>query len=153
MKIHKLHQSQRLPISREDAWKYFSDPKKLNDITPDSMNFDITNDVADDMYPGMIITYKLTPLAGIKMQWVTEITHVEEGRFFVDEQRFGPYRFWHHQHHFKEIPGGVQMDDIVHYVMPLGVLGSAAHLTAVRRKLKQIFRYRYKKLEKEYGTI
>lgn len=100
------------------------------------------------MYEAMIATYHLKPLLGIRLNWVTEITHISEKEYFVDEQRFGPYRFWHHEHHFKEIEGGVEMTDIVHYALPFGVLGQVFHKCSVEKKLKEVFDYRYKALAK-----
>lgn len=99
------------------------------------------------MYPGQIIEYKVSPVLGIPIYWMTEITHVEAHQFFVDEQRFGPYRLWHHQHHFKEVEGGVEMVDIVHYKIPFGWLGDLANFLFVRKKLKTIFNYRYQAIE------
>jgi ligand-binding SRPBCC domain-containing protein len=99
------------------------------------------------MYPGQIIEYTVKPLFGIPLYWMTEITHVEEGKYFVDEQRFGPYSLWHHQHHFREVPGGVEMTDIVHYKIPLWILGDIANALFVRQQLQGIFDYRYKKVE------
>lgn len=104
------------------------------------------------IYPGQIIEYKVKPLLGISVYWMTEITHVEEGRYFVDEQRFGPYSLWHHQHHFRSIDGGVEMTDIVHYKLPLAFVGQLAHRLLVRKKLDSIFQYRYQKVEELLGT-
>lgn len=105
------------------------------------------------MYPGQVIHYTVSPLMGIKMQWVTEITHVKDKAFFVDEQRFGPYRFWHHKHFLKEIPGGVEMEDIVHYKLPFSFLGNLAHPLLVKPKLEEIFAYRQKKLVELFGEF
>jgi len=106
-----------------------------------------------EMFSGQIIHYTITPLLGVKIEWVTEITHVKEHTYFVDEQRFGPYNFWHHKHFFKEIPGGVEMEDIVHYKLPLGVLGRIVHPFLVKSKLKEIFDYREKKLSELFGEM
>jgi ligand-binding SRPBCC domain-containing protein len=103
------------------------------------------------MYPGQVMTYKVKPLLGIPLFWMTEITHVQPGKFFVDEQRFGPYNMWHHQHHFREIPGGVEMTDLVHYKLPLGFLGDIAHKIFVHRQLEGIFKFRYRKVEELFG--
>jgi ligand-binding SRPBCC domain-containing protein len=111
------------------------------------MGFDITSDVAEgSMYEGMIITYRVSPLAGIKMNWVTEITHVEEGRFFVDDQRSGPYALWHHQHFVEPDGDGTMMTDIVTYMPPFGILGRIANRLIIRRRLKEIFDYREKSM-------
>ncbi len=105
------------------------------------------------MYAGQVISYTVRPLAGIPMTWVTEITHVNTPNYFVDEQRFGPYAFWHHQHFLKEVPGGVEMRDIVHYALPLGLLGRLANSLLVKNKLQKIFDFRHKKLESLFGRI
>ncbi len=98
-------------------------------------------------YPGQVITYKIKILGGIKVNWVTEITHVQEPNYFVDEQRFGPYALWHHQHHFKAVGNGVEMVDEVNYAIPLGFLGRFAHWLFVGRQVNRIFEHRYKTLE------
>ncbi|MBK8557891.1 MAG: SRPBCC family protein [Lewinellaceae bacterium] len=149
MAVYSLKRIQQLPISLEQAWDFFSSPANLKEITPDYMGFDITSDKAflGKMYPGQIITYTVKPILGIPLFWMTEITHVEEGKFFVDEQRVGPYRIWHHQHHFKAVPGGVETTDLVHYQLPFGPLGALANSFFVRRQLASIFDYRYRKLE------
>ncbi|HRF27457.1 MAG TPA: SRPBCC family protein, partial [Ferruginibacter sp.] len=100
-----------------------------------------------------IIEYKVSPVLDIPLYWMTEIKHVEDQKFFVDEQRFGPYALWHHQHHFKSIPGGVEMTDIVHYKIPFWVLGDLAHTLFVRNQLKKIFDYRFEQVEKIFGAF
>lgn len=151
MKIYTLKTSQILPISNAVAWNFLSDPKNLKVITPDSMGFDITSPAEETMYAGQLIQYKVTPFLGIKMNWVTEITHYKEGEYFVDEQRFGPYSLWHHKHFITEIDGGVQMVDLLHYKLPFGILGQLAHPLLVRPKLDEIFNYRKKKLQSLFG--
>lgn len=156
MSVHRLKRVQRLPVSLEAAWDFFSNPSNLKEITPGYMGFNITSDPeysARKMYAGQVITYTVTPILNIPLFWMTEITHVQEGRFFVDEQREGPYALWHHQHHFKEIPGGVEMTDLVHYKAPLGWLGDLANLFFIRRQLNQIFDYRWKVLEERFGVM
>ncbi len=153
MKIYTLQSKQRFPISVEQAWDFLSDPKNLKIITPDYMGFHIQSGADRPMYAGQIIEYIVTPIAGIKTKWVTEITHVEKGRYFVDEQRFGPYSLWHHKHFINEIPGGVEMEDIVHYKLPLGIFGQMAHPILVQPKLEEIFNYRTQKLEKLFGKF
>ncbi len=140
--IYTLEVSQYLGISLAEAWDFFSSPGNLSKITPEHMGFQITSGVPTKMYPGQIITYKVAPFPGFKTNWVTEITHVSEGHFFVDEQRFGPYRMWHHEHRFEETRGGVLMTDRVSYKLPLGILGRLAHVLFVKNQLKQIFTYR-----------
>jgi len=133
------------------AWDFLSDPKNLKIITPDYMGFDITSGGDRPMFEGQIIQYIVTPIAGIKTKWVTEITHVKDGEYFVDEQRFGPYALWHHKHFIKEIEGGVEMEDIVDYKLPMGKLGNLVHPFMVKPKLNEIFEYRKKKLVELFG--
>lgn len=152
MKIYSLHTHQKLTVSLEEAWKFFSDPKNLKIITPDYMGFDIISGGDRPMFSGQIIQYIVTPVAGIKTIWVTEITHVQEPTYFVDEQRFGPYALWHHKHFFKEIEGGVEMEDIIDYKLPFGILGRMVHKPVVRKKLEEIFAYRKKKLTELFGA-
>lgn len=151
MKIYTLHSKQNLPISVDEAWQFLSDPKNLKDITPDYMGFDILAGGDRPMFPGQIIQYSVTPLLGIRTKWVTEITHVEDRKYFVDEQRFGPYALWHHKHFIKEIPGGVEMEDIIDYKLPMGILGQLAHPIIVKPKLDEIFKYRQKRLIELFG--
>jgi ligand-binding SRPBCC domain-containing protein len=147
MHVYRLERKILLPIGIEEAWEFFSTPENLNLLTPDDLQFEILTDVAGQkMYPGMIINYKVSPFAGIKFNWTTEISHCRTNEYFVDEQRFGPYAFWHHQHHFEEQSGKVLMTDIVHYALPLGFLGRIAHALFVRKKLQHIFDYRSKKV-------
>jgi ligand-binding SRPBCC domain-containing protein len=151
-----IRREQRLPISVEEAWDYFSAPSNLNNITPDYMRFQVTSEAPESLgrtYAGQIITYKVRPILGIPLNWMTEIKHVREHEYFVDEQRFGPYRLWHHQHLFKAIPGGVEMVDLVHYKLPFGFLGNLAHGLFVRRQLEDIFDFRYRTLEERFGKL
>lgn len=152
MKLYRLHTIQDLPISKDQAWDFLSDPKNLKTITPDYMGFNILSGADRKMFPGQIIQYIVTPVAGIPTKWVTEITHVKEGEYFVDEQRFGPYALWHHKHFIESIPGGVRMEDIVDYKLPFGVLGLLVHPILVKPKLKEIFEYRKQKLIELFGT-
>jgi ligand-binding SRPBCC domain-containing protein len=151
MKLYTLHSVQKLPINKEKAWNFLSDPRNLRTITPDCMGFEILSGGDKPMYAGQIIQYLVTPVAGIKTKWVTEITHVKEGEYFVDEQRFGPYALWHHKHFIKEIPGGVEMEDIIDYKLPFGILGQLAHPLLVKSKLNEIFDYRKQKLVDIFG--
>ncbi len=155
MKTYQLKFEQKLPISLEQAWDFFSSPLNLAKITPDHMGFIITSDFKEGqkMYPGMIITYKVSPLLGIKLNWMTEITHVQDGKYFVDEQRFGPYALWHHQHHFEEIEGGVHMTDIINYAIPYGFIGRIANTILVEKEVRGIFDYREKKVEELFGKF
>lgn len=154
MTVYNLTTVQKLPISLDEAWGFFSNHRNLKEITPPHMGFNITSaNESEKMYEGMIITYKLYPVLGIPVQWMTEITHIKDKQYFIDEQRSGPYAIWHHQHWFKEIEGGVEMTDMVDYKIPLGILGNLAHVLFVRKQLKNIFDFRYKKLEELFGKI
>lgn len=152
MKIHTLTSAQTLPITREEAWAFFSDPKQLGNITPDDMGFELKSDNIDRMYAGMILRYRIKPFPAMKLKWVTEITHVMEGEKFVDEQRFGPFRFWHHQHSFTDTDGGVEMRDIVHYAMPLGIVGETVHKLLVRKRLVEIFEFRKEQIKMYFSN-
>ena len=143
----KLKQEQFLPISLEVAWKFFATPKNLNEITPDNMVFEIKSKLPETMYAGLLINYRLKPMLNIPINWCTEITHIKENEYFVDEQRKGPYRIWHHEHHFKAVDGGVVMTDILHYDIGKSVFGWLAGKLFVEKKVKRIFEYRYKILE------
>ncbi|OIQ18650.1 MAG: cell division inhibitor [Flavobacterium sp. MedPE-SWcel] len=153
MKLYTIHKKQNLPISLQEAWDFIANPKNLAVITPDSMGFKTLSGDDREMFSGQIIHYTITPLLGMKLQWVTEITHVKNLSHFVDEQRFGPYKFWHHKHFVKEIPGGVEMEDIVHYKLPMGILGDMMHPILVKQKLQSIFEYRQKKLIELFGEM
>lgn len=153
MKIYTLHTKQQLPISVDEAWYFLSDPKNLKVITPDYMGFHIVSGDERKMFAGQIIKYIVTPVAGIKIKWVTEITHVQEGEYFVDEQGFGPYALWHHKHFLKPVSGGVEMEDIVDYKLPFGFLGQLVHPILVGPKLEEIFNYRRKKLSELFGEL
>jgi ligand-binding SRPBCC domain-containing protein len=143
MGFYQLKRTMEVNAPVEKVWKFISSPKNLKLITPDYMGFDITSeDPSDRMYKGMIISYRVAPLMGIKTTWVTEITQVEENRYFVDEQRVGPYAMWHHQHFIEPSGNGTLMTDIVSYKPPMGILGSIANRLIIRKKLDQIFRFR-----------
>lgn len=152
MAAHSIKTVQKIPISLDEAWNFFSNPANLQTITPDDMGFEIiSKHHGPVMYPGQLIEYTVKPVLGIPMYWMTEITQVKDKEYFIDEQRFGPYRLWHHQHHFKAIPGGVEMTDIVHYKIPLGILGRLANNLFISKKLQQIFQYRFVKVETLFG--
>jgi ligand-binding SRPBCC domain-containing protein len=136
-----------LPITPEQAWTFFSSPRNLNEITPADMTFHITSEIPDEMYEGLFITYKLKPLLNIPVSWVTEITHIKNQSYFIDEQRVGPYRMWHHEHHFREVPGGVEMTDILHYDVGKSIFGWMASKLFVDQRVKEIFEFREKKLK------
>lgn len=153
-KVYSLKTVQKIPIGLDSAWEFFSSPANLQEITPNNLGFKIlSKHHGEKMYAGQIIEYKVSPLLGIPLYWMTEITHVEDKKYFVDEQRYGPYRMWHHQHHFKEMEGGVEMTDIVHYKLPLWFLGDIANSLLVKNQLKGIFDYRFKKVEALFGNV
>ena len=151
MKIYRLHTTQNLPISINEAWNFLSDPLNLKTITPDYMGFEILSGAEKKMFPGQIIQYIVTPILGIPTKWVTEITHVKKGKYFVDEQRFGPYSLWHHKHFLKPIKNGVEMEDIIDYKIPFGLFGQIIHPIFVKPKLNEIFKYREIKLVELFG--
>lgn len=151
MKLHLFERTQRLAMEPGAAWEFFTDPRNLAVITPPEMGFQVTSPLPERVYAGMIVTYRVRPLLGVAVTWVTEITHVREGEYFVDEQRFGPYRFWHHQHLFRPVPGGVEMRDIVHYALPPGA--GAARRWLVAPRLEHIFDYRGKVLRDRFGLL
>ncbi len=153
MTVHTLSQEQRLPVSREEAWAFFASPRNLDEITPPDIGFEIISQPGDDLYEGQIISYRIRIFPLVWVTWVTEIKSVSEGFSFVDEQRFGPYRFWHHRHTFEDVPGGVLMRDLVHYGLHFGPLGSIAHVLFVRRKLESIFSYRREVLTRRFGQL
>lgn len=149
--MYQLKRTQIVKTDIDTCWKFFSSPANLAKITPKYMGFDVLTSVPKEMYEGLMIAYTVKPLLGISMNWVTEITHVKDRNYFVDEQRKGPYKIWHHEHHFKEIEEGVEMTDIVSYELPMGVLGRLAHPILVRKKLEEIFDYRNKVIEEIFG--
>ena len=153
MKIYTYHAKQNLPISIDEAWEFLSNPKNLKVITPDYMGFITLSGDDRPMFAGQIIQYIVTPILGIPTKWVTEITHVIDKKYFVDEQRFGPYSLWHHKHFIKEIPGGVEMEDIIDYKIPMGILGQLVHPILVKPKLNEIFDYRRRKLIELFGQF
>jgi ligand-binding SRPBCC domain-containing protein len=146
-KTYYLRQVQKLPVSTAEAWDFFSNPKNLVKITPATLDFRILTDITtNEIYAGQVITYKVKPLLGIAVKWISEITVVQKHELFVDEQRKGPYKMWHHEHHFKAIEEGTEMTDIISYQVPLGVLGIIA-LPIVKSQLQNIFTYRRSKIE------
>jgi len=151
--IYLLQHTQVIPAPPEEVWNYFSNPNNLSHITPPEMRFTVTSPpYTGQVYPGQIITYIVSPVLGIPLEWMTEITHVEYLNYFVDEQRVGPYHIWHHEHHFQIIPGGVKMTDIVHYRLPFGLLGRLAHWLFVKKQLDNLFIYRHRAVEKIFGV-
>jgi len=152
MGFYQLHKTQKVPATINEVWNFISAPANLKKITPEYMGFDITSEMlSEKMYPGMIITYRVSPVLGIKMNWVSEITHVKEKEYFVDEQRSGPYSIWHHEHKLEPIEGGVLMTDIVSYKPPFGILGSIANSLFIKKQLEEIFDYRTNAMENVFG--
>ena len=152
MAFYQLKTSQVINASIKEVWDFISSPKNLKEITPDHMGFNITSGNEDEkMYQGMILSYKVSPLLGIKTDWVSEITHVKEHEYFVDEQRVGPYKIWHHQHKIKPIEKGVLMEDIITYVPPFGLLGKLANSLIIKKQLQQIFDYRENALNEKFN--
>jgi ligand-binding SRPBCC domain-containing protein len=145
--MFQFKRKQIIPTDLDTCWNFFSSPSNLKLITPPYMGFDVKTIVPDTMYEGLIIAYTVKPLLGIPVEWVTEITHINKGVFFVDEQRIGPYKLWHHEHHFKEVAEGIEMIDIVSYELPFGKLGKLVEPILVAPKLKEIFDYRFKKVD------
>jgi ligand-binding SRPBCC domain-containing protein len=151
MKVYQLSKTQILNTTLEEAWEFFSTPKNLNEITPEDMNFQILEGSDESMFAGQIIRYKINPIANIPLSWVTEITHCQPKKYFIDEQRFGPYKLWHHLHRFTEIEEGVLMEDVLHYALPLGGIGRLIAGKFVEKKVNNIFNYRFNKLEKIFN--
>lgn len=152
MSVHQLIRKQLIKRPIDDVWDFFTDPKNLEKLTPDNMSFVITSENHDGIiYPGQIITYKVAPILNIPLFWMTEITHVIPNKLFVDEQRRGPYKLWHHQHIFEDTEEGVLMTDKVHYELPLSILGSVAHNMFVKRQLNDIFDFRMSAVEKTFN--
>lgn len=154
MAVYQIRTDQKIPAGIDEVWGFISSPANLKKITPEHMGFDITSgDLPEKMYPGMIITYKVSPFSGIRMTWVTEITHVKEKEYFVDEQRVGPYAMWHHEHHIMPIEGGVLMSDIVTYRPPFGFLGAIANGIFIRKQLDDIFKFREQAVLRIFGSF
>ena len=145
--MYQLKRTQFIKTDLKTAWDFFSSPGNLKKITPQYMGFDVKTALPEKMYEGLMIEYTVKPLLGIPVNWITEIKTVKELEFFVDEQRKGPYKIWHHEHHFKEVDGGVEMTDIVSYELPLGILGRFMHPFLVQKKLEEIFDFRFKAVE------
>jgi ligand-binding SRPBCC domain-containing protein len=148
----QLIQKQVLPIDLKTAWAFFATPRNLNEITPPDVHFEITSEVPDQMYPGLMITYCIRPFLGIPFTWWTEISHIQEGQYFIDQQVQGPYKIWHHQHHFESVSEGVLMTDILHYEVGFGLIGKLLDVLFVRQKVKWIFESRRKLLEERFST-
>ncbi len=143
MPIYQLERCQTVSMSLPDCWRFFSDPRNLEKITPPAMNFTIKSALPDEVYPGLVIEYTVSPLLGIPLTWLTEVVQVKAPRYFADEQRVGPYALWHHEHFFRARPeGGTEVKDLVTYVPPLGPLGAVLNRLVIRPQLESIFDYR-----------
>ena len=154
MGFYQLYKTQKIPATIDQVWDFISSPANLRKITPEYMRFNITSKLlSEKMYPGMIISYKVSPVLGIKMTWVTEITQVKEKEYFVDEQRVGPYTMWHHEHKIESIPGGVLMTDIVSYKPPFGFFGTIANTVLIKKQLNEIFDFRTSAMENIFGKM
>ncbi|MCS7229471.1 MAG: SRPBCC family protein [Candidatus Kryptonium sp.] len=151
MKIFKFETQQLIPASIDVVWDFFSNPRNLKIITPPYMRFDILNEIPDEMEEGMIIIYTVSPLFNIPMRWVTEITYVEPKVFFVDEQRFGPYKFWHHKHKFFPVEGGTLMIDLVHYMLPVPLIDGILNKLLIAPRIREIFEFRRNKIKEIFG--
>ncbi|WP_103070563.1 SRPBCC family protein [Aquimarina sediminis] len=151
--IYTLKTEQILNVPRDKAWDFFSSAENLQKITPKHMGFEITSSVESKTYAGQIVTYKVGILPGIKSNWVTEITQVKNQVFFIDEQRFGPYKMWHHEHWFEELPDSkTLMKDKISYKIPFRILGHLAQRIFVKKQLETIFKYRHSTLEKLFNA-
>jgi ligand-binding SRPBCC domain-containing protein len=151
MKMHRITTEQFLPIPLEKAWDFFSKPENLDELTPQDISFEILSSAEERTYSGQIIRYRIRPILNIPTSWVTEITHCVENQYFIDEQRFGPYKFWHHQHRFKSVDGGVVMSDVLHYALPFGFLGEFMGKLFIHKKVNEIFTYREGKLNQLFS--
>ena len=151
-KVYSFQKVQFIPSTIEKVWDFFSSPENLKDITPKHLGFKVLSiSNGNKMYAGQVIEYTVKPLVGIPLYWMTEITHVDSMKYFIDEQRFGPYTFWHHQHHFKEVNNGVEMTDILHYKVPFWFIGDIANSLIVKNQLKKIFDYRTEVTNRIFG--
>jgi len=153
MKIYTLHKKQKLPISLDQAWEFLCNPANLEKLTPKDMGMQIISGMDRPMYAGQLLQYRVRPLPFFKTKWVSEITQYEHKKYFVDLQLYGPYELWHHKHFVHEIEGGIEMEDIIDYKIPLGFLGQLLHPFLVKPKLESIFNYRKEQMEKRFGIF
>lgn len=152
LKIYQISRKQLLPVSLEDAWSFFADASNLQRLTPPEMKMEPAEKSPTEIYPGMIAVYKVRPLFRIPITWVTEITQVQSMEYFVDEQRFGPFKFWHHEHRLQQTEEGVEVTDLLYYAMPFSFVGKLIHAKMVRPKLQELFVYRQKQLKNLFGV-
>lgn len=152
--MYQLRKTLAIPISVSEAWEFFSFPDNLSKITPSYMNFKILyRSDAGEMYPGMIISYKVNPLFKISIKWTTEITQIKKHKYFIDNQIQGPYKIWHHEHHFKEIKNGTEMRDLLFYNVPFGLIGKLVHQIFIRKRIEEIFYFREVKIKELFGSF
>ena len=150
--MYRFKYLQKVPLSLDECWDFFSSPANLKILTPPHLGFEMTGtDEVGKMYAGQMISYIIRPVLSLPIEWVTEITHVQEPDYFTDEQRVGPYKLWHHEHRFRAIDKGVEIMDDIHYKMPFGPLGKALHFLKVKKDIDGIFSYRNAKLEELFG--
>ncbi len=144
--VYYLERAQMIPADIDTVWRFFADPRNLNEVTPPDMDFAFVHGGDEPMYAGQIIEYRVMIVPGWRVRWLTQITHVEEKHRFIDEQRLGPYRLWIHEHCFESLASGVWMTDHVTYALPFGFLGRLIHALFVKRRLNRIFDYRRQKV-------
>lgn len=149
MSLHRFETSQTLPIDPGEAWDFFADPRNLALITPPELAFEVVSPLPERMHPGLIVRHRLRPFGGVRVDWITGISHLVEGELFVDEQR--PYRFWRHRRHFRPAAGGVEIGDIVHYAAPFGPPGDLLNALLVEDRVRAIFDYRRRVPEQRFG--
>ncbi len=152
MSVHVLERKQKLPIAIDEAWDFFSDPRNLGLITPPDMKFEVKSALPDKMYEGLIISYNVRPIFGIRITWVAEISYIQKPEYFIDRQLSGPYKLWHHEHYFRNITGGIEMTEVVHYILPFWKIGDLVNAAIVRNRLEYIFDFRREYLEKRFGV-
>ncbi|RYD78951.1 MAG: hypothetical protein EOP84_13650 [Verrucomicrobiaceae bacterium] len=153
MSIHVFQRSQVIHATLEECWGFFSNPRNLERITPPSLDFVVLTELPPEVHPGLMIQYRVRPLFGIPMSWLTEITHVRAPHYFVDEQRVGPYRIWHHEHSFNSLGGGrVEVHDCVHYMLPFTPFSEVFHPWLVRPQLEKIFSFREQAVAERFKT-
>ena len=150
--MYTVEAKQFVPLSTQEAWDFFSKPANLKLLTPPEMNMRMTNEEEIEMYPGMVISYKVAPLLGISLPWTSEITQVKKGEYFIDSMIEGPFKIWHHQHFFKSVEGGTEITDIVNYQVPLGPLGKLFHPLLVKNRVAGIFEYRNKRIKEIFSS-
>ncbi len=150
--MYSILYRQIIPRPIEQTWDFFSNPANLKLLTPAGMKFELMNESIDEMYEGIVLGYTLAPLAGIKLSWYSEITKIEAKKYFIDQQLKGPFKIWHHQHHFRETDSGTEVTDLVHYELPLGFIGKLFHPLFVERRVKDMFEYRYQKARELFGS-